>query len=231
MPRYSTRFCDRAASQAPGPGEMQTLRNKPSLCAFRNARNERAICFGVLCIGPLLNGGTNISCCWKPVSSLNARLIVRPNAQTRAKLNCLQIGQPHWARRRRRPNYDTAASRDNCSCLIASPRSSDQVFRSTRRKCAARFTVPLNVVRCFCRTGFVFNVIRNPLEVLMQAYNSQLADIEERLEDATQHLRVQQTLVPDIDCPRIHRKLLMLLANGLHVYCWLNEQRRRLTRS
>lgn len=65
----------------------------------------------------------------------------------------------------------------------------------------------------------------------MQAYNSQLADIEERLEDATQHLRVQQTLVPDIDCPRIHRKLLMLLANGLHVYCWLNEQRRRLTRS
>jgi hypothetical protein len=33
---------------------MRTLRNKPSLCALRNARSERAICDGALCIDPAL---------------------------------------------------------------------------------------------------------------------------------------------------------------------------------
>ena len=41
----------RATSQAARPGEMQTCRRKPSLWAFLNARNERASCFGVLCMG------------------------------------------------------------------------------------------------------------------------------------------------------------------------------------
>jgi hypothetical protein len=60
----------------------------------------------------------------------------------------------------------------------------------------------------------------------MRAHNSQFADINERIEDVIQHLRVQQTLVPDIDCPRIHQALLMLLSNGLRVYFWLEHQRR-----
>jgi hypothetical protein len=64
----------------------------------------------------------------------------------------------------------------------------------------------------------------------MQAKNSQLADIKERLEDAIQHLRAQQSLIPKIDCPRSRQALLMLLSNGLRVYCWLEDQRRRLTR-
>ena len=64
----------------------------------------------------------------------------------------------------------------------------------------------------------------------MQAKYSQLADIKERLEDAIQHLRAQQSLIPEIDCPRSRQALLMLLSNGLRVYCWLEDQRRRLTR-
>jgi hypothetical protein len=64
----------------------------------------------------------------------------------------------------------------------------------------------------------------------MRAYNSRLADIKERLEDAIQNLRAQQSLVSDIDCPRCRQALLMLLSNGLRVYCWLEQQRRRLTR-
>jgi hypothetical protein len=46
MPRW-----DRAASHAFGPGAMRTQRNKPIRCAFRNALSDRAICFGLLCIG------------------------------------------------------------------------------------------------------------------------------------------------------------------------------------
>ena len=65
----------------------------------------------------------------------------------------------------------------------------------------------------------------------MQTYNSQLRDINERIEDAIQNLRVQQTLVPDIACSRIHRVLLMLLSNGLRVYCWLVRQRRELRKN
>ena len=57
---------------------------------------------------------------------------------------------------------------------------------------------------------------------------SRLADINERLQEATDHLREQQSLVPDIDYPRSHQALLMLLSNGLRVYCWLQDQRRAL---
>jgi hypothetical protein len=39
---------------------MRTLRNRPSLYALRNARNERAIWAGALCIDPLWCG-INIS--------------------------------------------------------------------------------------------------------------------------------------------------------------------------
>ena len=51
----------------------------------------------------------------------------------------------------------------------------------------------------------------------MQAKNSQLADIKERIEDAIQHLRAQQSLIPEIDCPRSRQALLMLLSNGLRI--------------
>jgi hypothetical protein len=61
---------------------MLTLRNKPSLCELRRPRSERAICLGVLCIDSLRKR-TDISCCRELGLSLNARLIVRPNAQTR----------------------------------------------------------------------------------------------------------------------------------------------------
>ncbi len=66
--------------------------------------------------------------------------------------------------------------------------------------------------------------------VAMQAYISQLADINKRLHDAINHLREQQRLVSDIDGPRRHQALLMLLSNGLRVYCWMQNQRRKLTR-
>jgi hypothetical protein len=66
--------------------------------------------------------------------------------------------------------------------------------------------------------------------VAMQAYISQLADINKRLHDAINQLREQQRLVSDIDCPRRHQALLMLLSNGLRVYCWMQDQRRKLTR-
>jgi hypothetical protein len=62
----------------------------------------------------------------------------------------------------------------------------------------------------------------------MQTDMSQLADINKRLEDAIHHLREQQALMPDIDCPRRHQALLMLLSNGLRVYCWLKAQHRGL---
>jgi hypothetical protein len=38
----------------------------------------------------------------------------------------------------------------------------------------------------------------------------------------------QESLVHDIDCPRSHQALLMLLSNGLRVYCRLQDQRRTL---
>ncbi len=48
----------------------------------------------------------------------------------------------------------------------------------------------------------------------MQSYISQLADINKRLQDAVNQLREQQKLVSDIDCPRRHQALLMLLSNA-----------------
>jgi hypothetical protein len=62
----------------------------------------------------------------------------------------------------------------------------------------------------------------------MQTYVSRLADINKRLEDAIHNLREQQALMPDIDCPRCHQALLMLLSNGLRMYCWLGAQHRGL---
>lgn len=62
----------------------------------------------------------------------------------------------------------------------------------------------------------------------MQTYIAQLVDINKRLDDAIDHLREQQSLVPDIDCPRSHAALLMLLSNGLRVFCWLEGQRNGL---
>jgi hypothetical protein len=44
FPMYSTPSCDCAASQASDPKRIRALRNRPSLCAFRNARSELAIC-------------------------------------------------------------------------------------------------------------------------------------------------------------------------------------------
>jgi len=58
----------------------------------------------------------------------------------------------------------------------------------------------------------------------MQTYMFQLADVRKRLDDAIYHLREQQSLVLDIDCPRYHATLLMLLSNGLRVFCWLEDQ-------
>jgi len=51
FPMYSMPSCDRTTAQASASKEMRTLRSKPSLCAFRNARSDRAIWFGDLCIG------------------------------------------------------------------------------------------------------------------------------------------------------------------------------------
>jgi hypothetical protein len=52
-----------------------------------------------------------------------------------------------------------------------------------------------------------------------------LADINERVEEAIQHLGMQQSLASGIDCPRIHQALLLLLSNGLRIYFWLKRQR------
>jgi hypothetical protein len=62
----------------------------------------------------------------------------------------------------------------------------------------------------------------------MEKYFSRLTDINERLREATNHLRKQQSLVPGIDCPRSHHALLLLLSHGLRVYCGLQAQRRAI---
>ena len=59
----------------------------------------------------------------------------------------------------------------------------------------------------------------------MQALLSQLADVQKRLDDAVCHLREQRRLFTDIDCPQTRRALLMLLSNGLRIFCWLEDQR------
>jgi hypothetical protein len=70
-------------------------------------------------------------------------------------------------------------------------------------------------------------IVQQPMGVVMQTRMSQLADVQKRLDDAIDQLREQQNLVPDIDCPRSHAALLMLLSNGLRVFCWLENQRNR----
>jgi hypothetical protein len=62
----------------------------------------------------------------------------------------------------------------------------------------------------------------------MQEYQSELADVDTRLDDAVVHLREQQRLAPGIDCPQSRPALLMLLSNGLRVFCWLEDQRNGL---
>ncbi len=58
----------------------------------------------------------------------------------------------------------------------------------------------------------------------MQTHLWQLADIESRLQDAVVQLRQQQNLVGSLDCPHSRRALVMLLASGLRIYCWLEDQ-------
>ena len=43
LPGYSLPNCPTTPAHGFGPGRMRTPRNRPSLCAFRNARSERAI--------------------------------------------------------------------------------------------------------------------------------------------------------------------------------------------
>ena len=43
LPGYSLLNCSIAPAHGFGPGRMRTPRNRPNLCAFRNARSERAI--------------------------------------------------------------------------------------------------------------------------------------------------------------------------------------------
>ena len=79
LPEYSTPNCASTASQASRPGKIRTPRNKPDLCAFLSARNERAICDGVLRIGALLSVAPD-----KCLQTLEFNLIVSPNAPSRA---------------------------------------------------------------------------------------------------------------------------------------------------
>ena len=96
MPRW-----DRAASHALGPGAMRTQRNKPICCAFRNALSDRAICFGLLCIGLALEAATNTSGYSKLVARLKFRLTVRANA-----LECPLLATDH---RRSNPKSEYVA--------------------------------------------------------------------------------------------------------------------------
>jgi len=58
----------------------------------------------------------------------------------------------------------------------------------------------------------------------MQSHLAQLADVKTRLRDAVRELRMQQSLLPNIDYAESRAMLTMLLANGLRVYCWLEDQ-------
>jgi hypothetical protein len=93
---------------------------------------------------------------------------------------------------------------------------------------AARFTMALKVSWRIYGTHSPFRDIRSSLREVAMQDNCRLADISKRLEDATNQLREQQSLVSHIGCPRRHRALLMLLSNGLRVYYWMRDQRRRL---
>jgi hypothetical protein len=79
LPEYSRPNCASTASQASRPGKIRTPRNNPDLWAFLSARNERAICDGVLRIGALLSVAPD-----KCLQTLEFNLIVSPNAPSRA---------------------------------------------------------------------------------------------------------------------------------------------------
>jgi hypothetical protein len=64
----------------------------------------------------------------------------------------------------------------------------------------------------------------------MNSHLSQLADIEDRIEDARHQLHEQQSLIAKIDNPQNHTTLIILLSNGLRVYCWLEDQKNALMR-
>jgi hypothetical protein len=55
---------------------------------------------------------------------------------------------------------------------------------------------------------------------------SQLADINERFEDAAAHLRAQQSLALNFDGERNYQALMTLLSTGLRIFCWLEAQKR-----
>jgi len=59
---------------------------------------------------------------------------------------------------------------------------------------------------------------------------SELADVDRRLDDAICHLREQQALMVNVDCPTVHGSFLMLLSNGLRLFRWLEDQRKSLCR-
>jgi hypothetical protein len=114
-------------------------------------------------------------------------------------------------------------------CGSAAARSGRAILARSTSAGGWPFTVTLKVAWRFWETiCALYGYLRFTSGIVMQTYNSQLRDINERIEDAIQNLRVQQTLVPDTDCPRLHRVLLTLLSNGLRVYCWLVRQRRGL---
>lgn len=64
----------------------------------------------------------------------------------------------------------------------------------------------------------------------MHSNPSQLADVQNRLEDARNQLHEQQSLISEIDNAQNHTTLIMLLSNGLRIFCWLEDQRNALMR-
>jgi hypothetical protein len=64
----------------------------------------------------------------------------------------------------------------------------------------------------------------------MQTHLTELADVETRLQHAVGELRIQQGLLPSLDCPQWRAPLAMLLANGLRAYGWLEDQQFGLVR-
>jgi hypothetical protein len=65
-------------------------------------------------------------------------------------------------------------------------------------------------------------------EIVMHRHMAHLAEVRKRLSEVVLNLREQQCLLPELDCPQIHKALLMLLSNGLRMYYWLKAQERGL---
>ncbi len=59
----------------------------------------------------------------------------------------------------------------------------------------------------------------------MRSHLTQLADIQNRIEDARHQLHEQQGLIAEIDSPQNHTTLIKLLSNGLRIFCWLEGQK------